>query len=128
MTEVFRVVGLDELVVGLESEAALAPSRARVVVQDTAKKVTETMKQMAPVDEGELRDSITYSTKLFGSGAKGAGAEAEIGPEATRDGYPYPIAVEYGTSKMAPEPYAGPALDKHADEFVQGIANEVSKL
>lgn len=114
--------GLNDLIVDLASEARDAPGRARMVVQSNAKKVKESMKVFAPVDEGELRDSISYETKLLAGGAT-----AEIGPTATRDGFPYPAAVEWGTSKMAPQAFAGPALDRHSGDFVTEMG-EVSKL
>lgn len=118
-----KVVGLTELVLDLGKEATLAPERAQKVTHNVAAKVKATMQQLAPRDEGTLIESITYRTHATGWGAVG-----EIGPTATRDGFPYPMAVEYGTSKMAPQPFAGPALDQHTDAYVKGITDEVSQL
>lgn len=118
-----NIVGLDELILDLGKEATLAPERARIPTQRVAGKVRDTMKQLAPRDEGELINSISFATKRTGWGA-----EAEIGPTATRDGFPYPRAVEFGTSKMAPRPFAAPAADAHADDFEKAIAAEVCKL
>lgn len=111
--------GLNELMVEFASEAAEAPARARMVVQATARQVKATMQSFAPRDTGELAASISYETKMLKDGAVG-----EIGPTATRNGFPYPAAVEWGTSRMAPQAFAGPALDRHSGEFVEQIADK----
>lgn len=116
------VQGLNDLVVDLAAEATVTPERSRVVVQASARAIRDTMESFAPVDEGEMRESISYETKLLPGGAT-----AEIGPTATRDGFPYPMAVEYGTSRMAPQPFAGPALDRHSSDFVTAML-QVSRL
>lgn len=118
-----RVEGLTELVSAFEAEVIHSPGRARRVVQTYSAKVKQSMRQDAPVDRGRMRDSITYETKQLAGGATG-----EIGPSATRDGFPYPQAVEWGTSRMPPQPFAGPALDRHAEDFVNDISQEASKL
>lgn len=105
--------GLDELTVELGAEAVLAPDRARKVIAKNLNAMKGTMKSFAPVHEGKMRDSISYETRLIAGGAEG-----EVGPTATRDGFPYPAAVEYGTSKMAPQAFAVPAADRHEGEFV----------
>lgn len=83
--------------------AALAAAGARVVpaagkaVQSTAGAVRATAQAAAPVRLGELRDSIRVL---------GAGLSAVV--EATAPHAPY---VEYGTSRMAPQPFMAPAAD-----------------
>lgn len=108
----FQITGLNELVTELAAEATQAVARARGVVQASAARVKATAKQLVPVDSGELRDSITYETRLHQGGAEG-----EIGPTA-RHG----VFVEWGTSKMAPQAFMGPALDRHGADFEKGMA------
>lgn len=115
--------GLNEIVVTFQAESMMAAPRAHAVVSKTAKQVAETMRSFAPEDTGAMKASIGYDTRLHGGGA-----EAEVGPTARRDGFPYPAAVEWGTSKMAPQAFAGPALDRHSSDFVTDIANEVVGL
>lgn len=122
MSGVF-LTGINDIVVEFSAESTLAPGRAHAVVSKTSKKVKETMKSIAPRDTGEMEDSIGYSTRMHGGGAEG-----EIGPTATRDGFPYPAAVEWGTSKMPPQAFAGPSLDRHSSEFVDDIAMLVVQL
>lgn len=115
--------GLNQVVAEFEAETELAPIRARAVIQKHSQKIKDTMKSFAPRASGEMARSITYETHQLVHGAWG-----EIGPTATRDGFPYPAAVEWGTSKMAPQAFAGPALDRHSGEFVSDISQHVSGL
>ena len=89
---------------------------ARTVVRKTATDVAKTGKQLAPVDTGNLKSSIGTSD-LRAMGTAGS-IEAEVGPTAAYGRY-----VEQGTSRMAPQPYMGPAADKHAPAFEQALAD-----
>lgn len=60
--------------------------------------------------------SITYDTKVTAEGIEG-----EIGPDKGRAQGPLGNIVEYGTSKNAPIPHLGPALDANAEDLVAGI-------
>lgn len=63
----------------------------------------------APVDTGALRNSI---------GTSNAGRFArDIGPTVN-----YGMFVEYGTSRMGPQPFMGPALEAARPSFEQAIA------
>ena len=65
-------------------------------------------KVLAPVDTGNLRNSITSDIR---------GLTGVVGPTAN-----YAIHQEYGTSRMGPQPFMGPATDRNAALFVQAIA------
>lgn len=80
---------------------------ARTAVRKTAKDVQRSARQAAPVDTGNLKGSITTSD-LRAMGTSGA-IEAEVVATAN-----YSAFVEFGTSRMAAQPYMGPAVDKHA--------------
>jgi hypothetical protein len=60
--------------------------------------------------------SITYDVKVTAEGVEG-----EIGPDKGRAQGPLGNIVEYGTSKNAPLPHLGPALDANAEDLVAGI-------
>ena len=62
----------------------------------------------APVDTGKLKGSIGIT--LLG------GISGEVGPTAN-----YGYWVEMGTSRMAPQPYMGPAPDQHTPAFEQAM-------
>ncbi|WP_238999285.1 HK97-gp10 family putative phage morphogenesis protein [Segeticoccus rhizosphaerae] len=86
---------------------------AAKVVRKVAADVERDAKILAPVDTGNLRNSI--STSITGDG-RHASMRAEIGPTASYGGY-----VEFGTSRMGPQPYLGPSLDRHTDPFVTAM-------
>lgn len=79
-----------------------------------AYRMEATAKAAAPVDTGALKSSI--STSFEGGGRYGAIA-AVIGP--TVD---YGLWQEIGTSRMPPQPYLGPAFDRHIGAVQQAIA------
>lgn len=92
-----------------ERSAGTVGAKAAVVVRKTALAVEGTSKQIAPVDTGNLRNSI--GTDFTGDG-RNTGMEAAVGPTAA-----YGKFLEYGTSRMSPRAFMGPALDRHAAAF-----------
>ena len=102
--------GLDELnsiAADLRKAGFLAQWRAGQVVAKAAYDVEGIAKGFCPVDTGFLRSSIGVDLALF---------SAVIGPTANYGPY-----VEFGTSRMAPAAFMGPALDQVTPEFVAAI-------
>lgn len=95
---------LRRLSADLTRAAATAAPRASIVVRKTAFDIKRTSKSIAPVDLGTLKGSIDVSFL--------SPTSAEIGPTVDYGDY-----VERGTSRMAPQPYMGPAADKHQPAF-----------
>lgn len=62
-------------------------------------------KMLCPVDTGRLRNSITHTSD---------GEYAYIGTNVE-----YAPYVEFGTSKMAAQPFIRPAAEDHAEEYGQ---------
>lgn len=62
-------------------------------------------KVRAPVDTGQLRNSISYEV---------GESEAKIGTIVD-----YAVYVEYGTSRQRPQPYLRPAIDENTDKIKQ---------
>ena len=83
--------------------------KAQLVVAKTAHDIEADAKSFAPVDTGTLRNSISTTIS-------NGGLSAEIGP--TVHYAPY---LEYGTRRMPPQPYMGPAAERRAEPFVQAI-------
>ena len=90
----------------VKSEAKVTEMASRAVAK-TALDCEAAAKRKAPVDTGALRNSIGTSI---------AGLAAEIGP--TVNYAPY---QEYGTSRMAAQPYMGPALDEVTPGFMSAM-------
>lgn len=97
----------------LERRAGQIGERGSVVLRASALRIEALAKQLVPVDTGHLRSSI--GADFFGDG-RYAVMRAEIGPTASYGPY-----VEYGTHRMAPQAYMGPALDRVAPDFVAAV-------
>jgi HK97 gp10 family phage protein len=103
------ITGLNRLVVEMATTTGRVGAAAAMAVRKTAYDIEGTSKMFCPVDTGNLRASI--STTISGGGRLGQ-IQAEIGPTAS-----YGAFVEFGTSRMAPHAYMGPAFDRHAHQL-----------
>lgn len=133
----------------------LPKATARNVLKRTLEKAAEPIAQRArelvPVDSGDLRDSITVSARLKNKvgnaeysaamrqglgkaaavqalrdarrGANGSFAEVYIGPAVPKGFYGH--LVEFGTSRMAAEPFMRPAWDEGQDRALGIIKEEL---
>lgn len=88
-------------------------SRVRMALVKTAYDIQGDARMFAPVDTGNLRNSINVGpVKNRGRG----NMHVEIGPSAEYGAY-----VEFGTSRMAPRAYMGPALDRNSPGFLSAM-------
>ncbi|GLY08268.1 HK97-gp10 family putative phage morphogenesis protein [Actinoplanes sp. NBRC 101535] len=105
--------GIEELntvTAEIESASGTIGQRGAAVVKKCGFQVEALAKGFAPVDTGALKNSI--STEFDGDGRFGA-MTADIGSDLKYSGF-----VEYGTRRMAPQSYLGPALDRVEPDFV----------
>lgn len=84
------------------------------VIRKGAADIQRDAKILAPVDTGNLRNSI--STTITGDGRTGS-MTAEIGPTAS-----YGIYLELGTSRMAAQPFLFPATDRNEPAILAAMA------
>jgi HK97 gp10 family phage protein len=84
--------------------AELEP-RASKIVKRTALKVQQNAQELAPVDNGVLKNSIM--------------AEEKDGPLSwwVHDGVEYGAAQEFGTSRFAAQPFMTPAVEQERQQF-----------
>lgn len=108
----FDVSELNSLAVRLDGASARAVPRANLVVRKTAMDIEANAKQIAPVDTGNLRNSIGHTMS-----GDSTGIEATIGPTAA-----YGKFLEFGTSRMAPRAFMGPSLDRYSGAFETAMA------
>lgn len=100
--------------------AAKVEKLAPLVVKKTASDIEATAKILAPVDTGNLMNSISTSVE---------GLTAEIGPTAHYGSY-----VEDGTRnkdetpRTPAQPYMGPALETHESTFEKAIGKVGEKI
>jgi len=110
--KVIQVTGARELNRKLRQIEQNALSVGRLELRQVAKRIAARAKQLAPVETGELRDSIQVHTV----------DEDDI--EVIAASY-YAPWVEYGTEKMAPRPFMRPAIDDVGRSAVDGVARRI---
>ncbi len=106
------VTGLNTIRGSLIASDRIVAARAGRLVRETAADVTATAKVLAPVKTGNLRRSITHQVNDIPDGI-----EAVVGTNVE-----YAPYVEFGTSRMAPRAFLGPALDRHGYQLAEGLA------
>lgn len=94
----------------LRGQADTLVPRASQVVRKVAFDTEADAKKLAPVDTGNLRNSITT---VVSNGGLTAGVVATAS---------YAVYQELGTSRMAPQPFMGPATDRNAPMFHEAMA------
>lgn len=111
----FRSLGFD-----LQGAGAQAAQLASVAVRKTAKDIQATAKQLSPVDTGFNRSAIVTSDLRS---ATVNSPEAEV--KATSE---YAAYLELGTSRMAAQPFMGPAADQHEPAFLDAMQQITGRL
>jgi HK97 gp10 family phage protein len=84
-------------------------AKGRKAVQRVAEDTKGTAQANAPVLTGALRSGLRVSSR--------SGELRAVVETTTFYGY----FQEYGTSRMAPNPFMGPAVERHAPELVAAI-------
>ena len=89
--------------------------------------VIERAKQLAPVDDGNLRDSLTVGGKLTGKLKAAAKADPPEGVRvfagtANRNGVPR----EFGSVRSPPEPFLRPAWEAGKEGVLRDVQSELA--
>lgn len=100
------IADLNRIAGDIAGAGATIAHRGSKLVRKTAFDIEATAKQLCPVDTGATANSI-YSA------FDDSELAAAVGP--TTEYAPY---LEYGTSRMAPHAFMGPAFDRHIPDFV----------
>lgn len=87
--------------------AAGMEESAEAAVERVSRAALVTAQRVAPVDTGELRRGIRVTRQ---------GARATVSVTSF-----YATFQEFGTTRMPPNPYIGPAFDRHAPELVREV-------
>ena len=90
--------------------AELKP-KARIIVNKYGLAVTGSAATFAPVDTGALTSSITSESKMTGDMTF-----------TVSDGVEYGVYQEFGTSKMAAQPFMTPAIESWKAKFLDAFA------
>lgn len=86
--------------------------RAIAVINEHARIVASLAKQLAPVDTGNLRDSIAVSETGLGT------VRVEVGAE-------YAHFVELGTTKSPAQPFLLPAVENDRPHLLRDLAKVI---
>lgn len=134
----WRLEGTEPLQDQLEALGAEVAQKALAKVARAAFEVVlETARSLAPIESGELRDSIKISVVRPGGGDSVVvvGLKIGQGPNPGDGGDPAARRwhfIELGTAFMAAHPFLRPALDQNAARVVQlleeGLAAEIDRV
>ena len=83
--------------------------------------MAEAMRAKAPVDAGDLKESIAVSTKNPRRNRKQSTVEVHAGPGRNPQG----IQQEFGNQNHGPQPFMRPAWDGGKDELLDGIGADL---
>lgn len=123
MTNTVKLSGFKELDRELEKlKKSTERSRLRRVAVGELNEVIDLAKTLAPVDEGDLRDSLVVGGKLTRSVARerrreSRGAVQVFAGSADRNAVPR----EYGSSRSGPHPFLRPAWDQRSVGMIDRI-------
>src|SRR5690606_40047230 len=96
---VVEIRGVDSMRDRLRMMRSLVREGTEAAAREGGRMGEATMKGLAPVDTGRLRDSIRHEVQ---------GPTVRFGPG---DEIDYAAFVEFGTSKMAAQPYVRPTVE-----------------
>jgi HK97 gp10 family phage protein len=105
-----KVIGLEKVQEKLKRIAQKFPQKADRIIEDNAEAIFALSQSLVPVETGRLQISGSHEHIFL----------------ASRVGYHtnYAAFVEFGTSKMAAQPYLRPAVDA----YLEKIINDLEKL
>jgi len=114
------VMTLGQFAAELARETTKANVEASQVVRGAAFLCQRVAKQLAPVDTGFLRNSITVGG-LYGEALLPGALAAQVGPEAH-----YGYWVEFGNSRGGPiQQYMTPAAEQATEWMVERMSKDV---
>lgn len=116
----FETAELRKLAADLGDAAPRVGKQVADVTRKHGQQLLSRVKALSPVDTGELRGSWA----IQGSGDGRSGGMSVSVQSSVRQAF----FQEYGTSKMAAQPSAGPALEAVAPAYVADMQNAVERF
>lgn len=122
-----EVQGLSDLVSAFEElPKATGKNVIKRILMRRAEPIADDARALVPVDWGDLRESITVSTKLNPSQRRLAKdtksyTEVYVGPGPQRK----IMVVEFGTKRMAARSFMRPAWDKNKGLLLANLAKDL---
>ena len=122
-----EIVGLTELENKLSNLDVKLGKALAEALEEIAGKICDDAKGFAPVDTGALRKSIRVEKKGKLQVSVVAGGGGVVNPKTGRE-VNYAGFVEFGTSRMSPQPYMKPALEKNMDLILRVVKEKVLEV
>ena len=122
-----EIVGLRELEDKLSNLDEKLSRALEEALEEIAEKIRDDAKSFAPVDTGSLRKSIRVEREGELQFSVVAGGGGVINPRTGRE-VDYAGYVEFGTSRMSPQPYMQPALEKNRDEILKIVKRKILEV
>jgi len=122
-----EIVGLRELEDKLSRLDEKLKRALEEALEEIAEKIRDDAKSFAPVDTGSLRKSIRVEREGELQFSVVAGDGGVINPRTGRE-VDYAGYVEFGTSRMSPQPYMQPALEKNKDEILRIVKEKILEV
>lgn len=133
-----KVMGIAKLRKKLEAFVSVGKDEIKKAMETSADEIVALAKNLAPVDKGDLKDSIGWT---WGKAPKGAMTLGKVQTDAVDSGFTITIFagnsevyyarwVEFGTQKMAAQPYFYPsyrAMRKRAKSRVTRAITKTAK-
>lgn len=125
--------GLEDMLIELEQFSGRTTTGKNAVqrgLKKAMKHIEDKAKSLVPVDDGDLRDSITTkkerAKRQRGSAKfeRQTGISMLTGPTGKQEGG-NAAWQEFGTVKMTPAPYMRPAADSESDKVIADVAKEL---
>jgi len=124
-----KVYGHQQLLLELaEIQSHLDPKTVEGL-EEVADKIKEDAKELCPVDTGSLRKSIRKEKELTSlypfTYTVGIAAGGQVKNPKTGREVDYAAHVEFGTSRMPPQPFMGPAIEKNKEEVRRILSKKI---
>lgn len=124
MSITMKVEGLKEVQTALRQlPDSTAKNVIRRVLRKAGQPIADRARELAPVEHGDLRDSIAVSTKLSKSQRRKHRKGGKDDVEVFVGAGPHPQAhlQEFGTSEFPAQPFLRPAWDQHKRGVLESI-------
>ena len=122
-----EIVGFRELEDKLSNLDVKLKRALEEALEEIAEKIRDDAKNFVPVDTGSLKKSIRVEKEGDLQVSVVAGGGGVINPRTGRE-VDYASFVEFGTSRMSPQPYMQPALEKNRDEILRIVKEKVLEV
>lgn len=107
------IENLNKVTVDLSTAGSRISAKASAVVRRSGQQLVAQAQRFAPVDTGALRSSIGVD---FTGDGRSTEMLATAGPTVS-----YAVFQEFGSSRIAPRAFMGPALDRVSGDFVAAL-------